>query len=405
MAVGSADLGKLYPVPGVRMSAVAAGLRKPGKLDLVLFELADQSVSAGIFTRNAFCAAPIAICKQHLQTMMPRYLLINTGNANAGTGAAGMHAAHRSCAELGALLDCPSEAVLPFSTGVIGELLPIDKLCMAMPELSKGLGKGDWETVARGIMTTDTRPKAVSRQVQIAGHTVTVTGIAKGAGMIKPNMATMLGYVFTDLAMNKSEVQHCVKKCADRSFNRISVDGDTSTNDSCLLIATGMSNVHYGSLSEEERTEIDLQLIEVFELLAQAIVRDAEGATKFVTLHINGGATEEECLKVGYAIAESPLIKTAIYASDPNWGRLLAAIGRAGLDSLKIEGIELYLDDVCIVSAGARASNYVEEQGQAVFSKSEFTIRVELGRGQVNETFWTCDFSHDYVSINANYRT
>ncbi|MES2604314.1 MAG: bifunctional glutamate N-acetyltransferase/amino-acid acetyltransferase ArgJ [Pseudomonadota bacterium] len=405
MAVGSDDLGTLHAVAGVRMAAVSAGIKKAGRLDVVLFELAETSVTGGVFTTNAFCAAPVTLCKQHLAQTAPRYLLINTGNANAGTGAPGLQAAQSCCEALATAANISANAVLPFSTGVIGELLPAAKINAVIGNALTELQGNDWHKVARGIMTTDTRPKACSRQLQIAGKTITITGISKGAGMIKPNMATMLGYVFTDIGMTVTQVQTCVRKAADLSFNRITIDGDTSTNDCCMLVATGASGVQFDKLNAAEQQRFTTELEAVFITLATAIVRDGEGATKFVTIRIEGGATVQECLQVGYAIGESPLVKTALFASDPNWGRILAAVGRAGLQKLQVDNIEIWLDDVNIVRNGARAATYTEAAGQSVLSLAEFSIIVKLGRGNCNETLWTCDFSHDYVTINAEYRT
>lgn len=405
MAVGSGELGTLHPVAGVRMTAVSAGIKKAGRLDVVLFELAPGSVTAGVFTRNAFCAAPVTLCKKHLSTSQPRYLLINTGNANAGTGAPGMQAARECCAALAKAAAVTETEVLPYSTGVIGELLPAAKITTVLPVALETLQSAAWEKVARGIMTTDTRPKAASRQLSLGGKIVTITGISKGAGMIKPNMATMLGYVFTDMALTPSAAQAAVQRAADKSFNRITIDGDTSTNDSCMLVATGRSGAKLAELSVSEQQQFNAGLTAVFVELATAIVRDGEGATKFVTINVEGGATVQECLQTGYAIGESPLVKTALFASDPNWGRILAAVGRAGLVDLKLEEVEIWLDEVCIVSAGARASTYTEAAGQGVLKKPEFAITVKLGRGVCSETLWTCDFSHDYVTINAEYRT
>ncbi len=405
MAVGSGDYGILHKVPGVRMSAVSAGIKKTGRLDVVLFELALDTVTAGVFTSNAFCAAPVTLCKSHLARAMPRYFLINTGNANAGTGTPGMQAAEQCCAALATSAGTSIDRVLPFSTGVIGELLPAAKIVAVVDDAIAALHDDKWDDVARGIMTTDTRPKASSRQLKLDGKTVTITGIAKGAGMIKPDMATMLGYVFTDAKLSIAAANSALKTAADKSFNRITIDGDTSTNDSCMLAATGLSGVTISALEEADQQLFQKTLEEVFVELATSIIRDGEGATKFVTVSIEGGANTSECLKVGYAIAESPLVKTALFASDPNWGRILAAVGRAGLTELNVEQIEIWLNDVCIVRAGARAESYSEQAGQAVLSREEFTITVKLGRGTQVETLWTCDFSHDYVTINAEYRT
>ncbi len=405
MAVGSGELGTLHPVAGVRMAAVSAGIKKAGRLDVVLFELAPGSITAGVFTLNAFCAAPVTVCKKHLATTQPRYLLINTGNANAGTGEPGMQAARQCCAALAQAAGVSEAEVLPYSTGVIGELLPAGKITAVLPGALRLLQADAWDTVARGIMTTDTRPKAASRQLTLGGKVVTITGISKGAGMIKPNMATMLGYVFTDAALSASEAQAAVRAAADKSFNRITIDGDTSTNDSCMLVATGRSGAKIAELATAERKQFHDALNAVFVDLATAIIRDGEGATKFVTINVEGGATTQECLQVGYAIGESPLVKTALFASDPNWGRILAAVGRAGLAELQLDHVGIWLDEVQIVDGGARAATYTEAAGQGVLSKSEFAINVKLGRGSCNETLWTCDFSHDYVTINADYRT
>lgn len=405
MAVGNNDLGQLQPVAGVRMAAVAAGIKQADRRDVVVFELAPAAVTAGVFTRNAFCAAPVTLSKQHLAQGQPRYLLINTGNANAGTGAAGLEAANACCAALAQTAGVESWQVLPFSTGVIGEVLPTAKICAVLPAALQALSGGAWTEAAQGIMTTDTRPKASSRQLRLQGQTITITGIAKGAGMIKPNMATMLGYVFTDLALSQDQAQTLVRAAADKSFNRITIDGDTSTNDCCILVASGASGLAFDRLPSVEQQHFITTLEEVFVQLATAIVRDGEGATKFVTLRISGGATSAECLQVGYAIGESPLVKTALYASDPNWGRIVAALGRANLQNLDLRGVEIWLDDICIVRQGARAADYTEGAGHAVFSREEFTIAVKLGRGIFEETLWTCDFSHDYVTINADYRS
>ncbi len=405
MAVGSGELGPLHPVAGVRMAAVSAGIKKAGRLDVVLFELAPGSVTAGVFTRNAFCAAPVLLCKKQLAVAQPRYLLINTGNANAGTGEPGLQAARQCCAALARAAGVSESEVLPYSTGVIGELLPASKITAVLPAALQALTAHDWEKVARGIMTTDTRPKACSRQLTLGSRTVTITGISKGAGMIKPNMATMLGYVFTDAALDTETAQAVLQAAADKSFNRITIDGDTSTNDSCMLVATGASGVKIAALGAAEQKLFHEALVAVFVELATAIIRDGEGATKFVTIKVEGGATAHECLQVGYAIGESPLVKTALFASDPNWGRIFAAVGRAGLAQLQLDKVEIWLDNVCIVQTGARAPGYTEAAGQGVLNKAEFTITVKLGRGRCDETLWTCDFSHDYVTINAEYRT
>jgi glutamate N-acetyltransferase/amino-acid N-acetyltransferase len=406
MAVGSGDLGTLHIVDGVRIGTASAGIKKPGRIDTVVFELAEGSAVAGVFTLNAFCAAPVTLSKKHLAAASPRYLLINTGNANAGTGAIGMADAVASCVAFAAEVSVTPEQVLPFSTGVIGEKLPVDKLIAALPASIKALSADGWERAANGIMTTDTRPKATSRQIQIDGRTITVTGISKGAGMIKPNMATMLGYVATDAAIAPDLLQGMLDIAADASFNRITIDGDTSTNDSCILVATGRAGGAVLSVSEGPIYEA-LQTVfnEVFLELAHAIVRDGEGATKFVAVEVAGANDVSEALKVAYAVAESPLVKTALFASDPNWGRILAAIGRAGVDSLDVSALTVHLGDVLITESGGRAASYTEAAGAAVMKQSEITIAINLNRGKHSETVWTTDFSYDYVKINAEYRS
>lgn len=403
MAVGKQNSVQCAPVKGVRLAAVAAGIRYAERLDLVLIELAEGSQVAGVFTQNAFCAAPVQVAKQHLQQSAPRYLLINTGNANAGTGTPGLEAARNSCAALAQLTGVDPAQVLPFSTGVIGERLPTDRLVAGLPAALDALDAGNWELAARGIMTTDTRPKCSSGTVEIGGQTVTLSGIAKGAGMIKPNMATMLAYVFTDAGISHVNLQSLLTAAVDKSFNRITVDGDTSTNDCCILVATGESAVQVD-------TEADLRAFsEVLQSLCQdlatQLIRDAEGATKFITIDIRGGATQQECLQVGYAIAESPLVKTAFFASDPNWGRILAAIGRAGLDNLDIAGVSIRLGETMLVEDGGLADGYTEADGQAEMARDEITISVDLNRGAFQEVLWTSDLSNDYVRINAEYRT
>ncbi|MBQ0797293.1 bifunctional glutamate N-acetyltransferase/amino-acid acetyltransferase ArgJ [Zhongshania sp.] len=406
MAVGSGDLGTLHSVDGVRIGVASAGIKKVGRIDTVVFELAEGSSVAGVFTLNAFCAAPVTVAKKHLAADSPRYLLINTGNANAGTGAIGMADAHASCAALAEQVGVAPEQILPFSTGVIGEKLPLDKLVAAMPAAVTALSADAWERAANGIMTTDTRPKATSRQIEIDGRTITVTGISKGAGMIKPNMATMLGYVATDAAIAPDVLQAMLDVAADASFNRITIDGDTSTNDSCVLVATGKAGGEVLSVSEGQTFE-KLQTVfnEVFLELAHAIVRDGEGATKFVAVEVAGAKDVSESLKVAYAVAESPLVKTALFASDPNWGRILAAIGRAGVEALDVSILTVHLDEVLITEHGGRAASYTEAAGAAVMKQSEITIRINLNRGQHTETVWTTDFSYDYVKINAEYRS
>jgi len=406
MAVGSGELPVLHPIGGVKIGVASAGIKKVGRIDTVVFELCEGASVAGVFTLNAFCAAPVTVAKEHLATSSPRYLLINTGNANAGTGQAGLANARNACAALADLVGVAPSAVLPFSTGVIGEKLPVDKLVAAMPAAVTALSADSWEAAANGIMTTDTRPKATSRQLDIAGRTITVTGISKGAGMIKPNMATMLGYVATDANIAPNVLQAMLDQSADASFNRITIDGDTSTNDACVLVATGRAGGE--QLTETSGPVFDeLQRVfnEVFLELAHAIVRDGEGATKFVAVEVTGAKDVSEALKVAYAVAESPLVKTALFASDPNWGRILAAIGRAGVESLDVAALTVQLDDVLITEHGGRAESYTEAAGAAVMKQAEIRIRINLNRGLHAETVWTTDFSYDYVKINAEYRS
>ncbi|HEX5843461.1 MAG TPA: bifunctional glutamate N-acetyltransferase/amino-acid acetyltransferase ArgJ [Pseudomonas sp.] len=405
MAVGLGPLSTLHPVPGFELGIASAGIKRPGRKDVVVMRCAEGSNVAGVFTLNAFCAAPVILAKKRVQGSV-RYLLTNTGNANAGTGEPGLANAARTCAALAQLTGVDENAVLPFSTGVIGEPLPVEKIEGALQAALDNLSENHWAEAATGIMTTDTMPKGASRQFQHEGVTVTVTGISKGAGMIRPNMATMLGYIATDAKVARSVLQDLVRDAANKSFNRITIDGDTSTNDCCLLIATGQAALpEISEASGELFAKLKQAVFEVFMEVAQAIVRDGEGATKFVTVQVNGGATHQECLDVGYAVAHSPLIKTALFASDPNWGRILAAVGYAGVPQLDVSKIDVFLGEVCIASKGCRAASYTEEQGAAVMAKEEITIRIELGRGSCSETIWTTDLSHEYVKINAEYRT
>ena len=405
MAVGLGPLPTLHPVPGFELGIASAGIKRLGRKDVVVMRCAEGSSVAGVFTLNAFCAAPVILAKQRVQGSV-RYLLTNTGNANAGTGAPGLAAAERTCAKLAELTGVDASAVLPFSTGVIGEPLPVEKIEGALQAALDDLSENNWAAAATGIMTTDTLPKGASRQFQHDGVTITVTGISKGAGMIRPNMATMLGYIATDAKVAPAVLKDLILDGANKSFNRITIDGDTSTNDCCMLIATGKADV--AEVTEASGPLFDALKKAVFEVcmeVAQAIVRDGEGATKFVTVEVNGGGNHQECLDVGYAVAHSPLIKTALFASDPNWGRILAAVGRAGVPDLDVSLIDVYLGDVCIASKGGRSASYTEAQGSAVMAKEEITIRIELGRGQCSETIWTTDLSHEYVKINAEYRT
>lgn len=406
MAVGSNQLPVLHPIAGLRLGTVSAGIKTPGRPDLVLIEMCEGTSAAGVFTRNAFCAAPVQIAKKHLQVSPSRYLLINTGNANAGTGEQGLADSLLSCESLAALTGMEPSQILPFSTGVIGEPLPTDKIIKALPASIAGLDEKGWELAASGIMTTDTRPKASSIQIDLGGAPVTVTGIAKGAGMIKPNMATMLAYIGTDAKVEPSVLQAMINSAVNQSFNRITVDGDTSTNDACILMATGKAtNEMIASVDSVLYQPLLDALTSVFIELAQGLVRDGEGASKFVAVEVIGGASEQESLQVAYTVAESPLVKTALFASDPNWGRLLAAIGRAGLNDLDVNQVGVKLNGVLIAENGCRAQSYTEEQGQKVMDEEEITITIDLARGGQTTTVWTSDLSYDYVRINADYRT
>ena len=406
MAVGPSDLPTLYPVSGIRLGTTAAGLRKPGRRDLVVIECAPDTDVAAVFTRNRFCAAPVEVARLHLGSGAPRALLINTGYANAGTGALGLEDCHATCHALARELGCDPERILPFSTGVIGERLPIERLLAALPDAVGDLSASNWADAANGIMTTDSAPKGSSRRVQLGKREVTVTGIAKGAGMIRPDMATMLAFVATDAAISGEALSACVIAATSRSFNRITVDGDTSTNDACVLLATG----HAGNESIDKPAgplyEALLKAVtDVCTELAHAIVRDGEGATKFITIDVAEGDSQADCLEVAYTIAHSPLVKTAFFASDPNWGRILAAVGRARVARLDVARVAIWLNDTCVVRDGALAADYTEEQGRAAMHPSEIRVRVTLGLGQHSARVWTCDFSHDYVRINADYRS
>jgi glutamate N-acetyltransferase/amino-acid N-acetyltransferase len=406
----------LHPVAGLRIGTAMAGVRKANRRDLVVFLLDEGAAVAGVFTKNRFCAAPVQLCRQHLASVGPeqgiRALVVNTGNANAGTGADGLARAQRTCETLAGHLGVTAQQVLPFSTGVIMETLPVERIEAGLPAALANAADtmpasgARWAEAAQGIMTTDTLPKAASTQVQIGGRTVTVTGISKGAGMIKPNMATMLGYMATDAVIAQSALEHLVAEAADASFNRITIDGDTSTNDSFVLMATqAAGHAPITALDSDAGRILRQAVIEVAQRLAQAIVRDGEGATKFITVQVEGGRNQAECRQAAYAIAHSPLVKTAFFASDPNLGRILAAVGYAGIDDLDQGLIDLFLDDVHVVREGGRHPDYREEHGQRVMKQSEITVRVDLHRGPAQATVWTCDLSHDYVSINADYRS
>jgi glutamate N-acetyltransferase / amino-acid N-acetyltransferase len=400
------DSAALLPVAGVRLGPAEAGIRKANRKDLLLMVLAEGSQVAGVFTRNRFCAAPVTVAKAHLAAGPIRALVVNTGCANAGTGEDGVARAHQTCAEVAALVGCKPGQVLPFSTGVIMEPLPVDRIAAGLPRCVANLGESNWLDAAQAIMTTDIVPKACTRQVKIDGHAITITGIAKGSGMIRPNMATMLGFIATDASVDPSLLRQATTYATERSFNCVTVDGDTSTNDALILIATGKSTAAPITKSDSAQFRIFLDAVtEVATFLAQALVRDGEGATKFITIRIEGGMNETECRKVGYSIAHSPLVKTAFFASDPNLGRILAAIGYAGIDDLDSSRIDLYLDEVLVAKAGGRAPGYREEDGQRVMRQQEISVRVMLGRGTSHATVWTCDLSHDYVRINADYRS
>ncbi|HOB61469.1 MAG TPA: bifunctional glutamate N-acetyltransferase/amino-acid acetyltransferase ArgJ [Candidatus Competibacteraceae bacterium] len=391
-------------VAGIRLGTTQAGIKYPDRRDLVVIEAAPGTRAAAVFTRNAFCAAPVTVSRLHLAATAPRYLVINTGNANAGTGRQGLLDAEATCRALAERAGCQVEEILPFSTGVIGEPLPVFRILVGLSAALAALRPDGWVEAAHGIMTTDTRPKWASRRLSLGGREVTVTGIAKGAGMIRPDMATLLVFLATDAAVDETLLRQALVAAVADSFNSITVDGDTSTNDSCVLLATGRSGVVV-SEAGEEYVRFAAAVREVCIDLAQAIVRDGEGATKFITLQIEGGRDEAECRQVAYTIAHSPLVKTAFFASDPNWGRILAAVGRTGLADFDLEQVRIHLDEVCIVNAGGRADDYTEERGQAVMSRSDITIRVELGRGEASARIWTTDLSFDYVRINAEYRT
>ncbi len=404
------DPGALLPVAGVALGVAEANIRKPGRKDLLVIKLEDGANVAGVFTQNRFCAAPVVVTRQHLSLLDPAAsisaLVVNTGNANAGTGKEGLAHARQTCAGLARLLGCEAGQVLPFSTGVIMEPLPLERVVAGLPACIADLRADNWLDAARAIMTTDTLPKAASRQVRIGAATVTISGIAKGAGMIRPNMATMLGFIATDARASLKLVKAAVAHAAKHSFNCITIDGDTSTNDSFMLIASGKADMdELTDARSPEYVALRDAVTAVATELAQAIVRDGEGATKFITVRVEAGGSEDECRRIGYAIAHSPLVKTAFFASDPNLGRILAAIGYAGVSDLDVEKLDLYLDDVLVARRGGRSLEYHEADGQRVMKQSEITVRVVLNRGNACAVLWTCDLSHDYVSINADYRS
>jgi glutamate N-acetyltransferase/amino-acid N-acetyltransferase len=403
----------LLPIAGVELGHAEAGVRKANRKDLLVIKLAPEATVAGVFTQNRFCAAPVQICKEHLaragaNPAAPiRALLINTGNANAGTGETGLAHANQTCDALAKLMGCSPQQILPFSTGVILEPLPVDRIVAGLPNALANLKADNWFNAAESIMTTDTQPKAASRRVTIAGKTVTMTGVSKGAGMIRPNMATMLGFLAIDAAVAQPVLNTLVKQVAELSFNCITIDGDTSTNDSFIVIATGTAAdpLRVDSVDSADYAALAEAVTSIAQELAQMIIRDGEGATKFITITVEGGANVAECRKIAYSIGHSPLVKTAFFASDPNLGRILAAIGYAGVDDLDVSKLNLYLDDVWVARDGGRNPDYLETDGQRVMQQSEITVRVKLGRGNATATIWTCDLSHDYVSINADYRS
>lgn len=405
MAVGSTELPVLHPVEGVRLGTTCAGIKSPDRHDLVVIALDDDACVAGVFTQNAFCAAPVTVTKQHLSTAAPKLFVINTGHANAGTGQQGVKDALAVCTALASLHDCAVNEVLPFSTGVIGENYPVDTVKIGLPGAYAALNTQGWQDAANGILTTDTMAKGQSEKIIIDGHEVTITGIAKGSGMIRPDMATMLAFIATDAAVSSKMLKKCLSNAVANSFNRITVDGDTSTNDACMLIATGKSGLPLIESEGDTYQRLCDAVSRICEYLALAIIRDGEGATKLIKIDVQEGKSEQECKDVAYTIAHSPLVKTAFFAADPNWGRILAAVGRSGVTDLDLNILTIFLNDVCIVSEGGRAPGYTEAAGQQVMDQDEITIKVSLGRGLYSACVWTCDLSYDYVKINAEYRT
>ncbi len=404
MAVGQCDFPIMHAVSGVKLGTICAGIKQNVRDDVLLIELAENATCAGTFTQNAFCAAPVHVAKAHLNTA-PRWLLINSGNANAGTGKQGMQDALSSCQAVADVVNGQIHQVLPFSTGVIGQSLPIAKMTAALPKAFLNLNENNWEKAARAIMTTDTFPKGVSEIITVDGELITITGIAKGSGMIHPNMATLLSFIATDAKISQPLLQNCLNHAVEQSFNRITVDGDTSTNDACVLMASGQSRVSEITAESAHYPMFANAIMRVCKKLAELIIRDGEGATKLMRIVVKNALSEQESLEVAKTIAHSPLVKTAFFASDANWGRILAAVGRSGVQNMALEKIEIYLDDVCIVCNGGRAQNYTEEAGQRVMNQAEITITVDLKRGLASQEVLTCDFSYDYVKINAEYRT
>ena len=405
MAVGSVWSSEVHVVVGVKLAAVKSGIRYPDRLDLVLIELAEDTNVAGVFTQNTFCAAPVLVAKSHLLNGNPRFFIINTGNANAGTGDSGKEHALNCCQAVANIGEISTHQVIPFSTGVIGEALPVDKIEAALPNAFSLLDESNWSDASFGILTTDTRPKLVSKRVCLDEKWVVITGMAKGSGMIKPNMATMLSYVFTDAIIEKELLNRFLHKVVNKSFNRITVDGDTSTNDAAILAATGNAGVSISRLNKEDQAKFYETLESVFQQLAIELIKDAEGATKFITIYVDQGRSENECLQVAYCVAESPLVKTALFASDLNWGRILAAVGRAKIKDLDLSVIAISIGGVPIVSNGKVAESYTEKIGQSLMGKEEIVISINLARGSCSERIWTSDLSHEYIRINAEYRT
>ena len=405
MAVGLSEPGELLPVRGIRLAATPAGIKKDGQPDMVLIDCVTDTQMAGVFTRNAFCAAPVVVAREHLESSRPRWLLINSGNANAGTGQQGLDNARQTCTQVAGHFNAEATEVLPFSTGVINEQLPIGKLLSGIDTLVDGLDVNGWSAAARGIMTTDTVAKATSRSLTIGDCQINITGISKGSGMICPNMATMLAYVATDARVEREDLEALLIDANQDSFNSISVDGDTSTNDACILIATGAADNDPLNRSHPEWEAFSDAVRSVMQHLAQAIVRDGEGATKFIAIEVNGGRDRAECREVAYTVAHSPLVKTAFFASDPNLGRLLMAVGCARIDSLDVAGVSVAIDDVPVIRHGEPHPGYTEEQGQTVMAREEITVHVDLGRGDASATVWTSDLSYEYVRINAEYRS
>tara|TARA_B110000444_G_scaffold182702_1_gene171582 strand:- start:8846 stop:10063 length:1218 start_codon:yes stop_codon:yes gene_type:complete len=405
MAVGKDFFPKMHPVPGFKLGVSSAGIKKSGKKDLVVMEITEGSTIGGSFTKNLFCAAPVELAKERIYSNKIRYLVTNTGNANAGTGDIGKQHAESICESIANSVSVNKETVLPFSTGVIGEYLPVDRIISALPSALSSLSENGWDTAAMSILTTDTRPKGASIKFKLSEKNITITGIAKGSGMIRPDMATMLTYVATDMAIDQELIKKIIGNVVDCSFNRITVDGDMSTNDSAILVATGLSGVDFSELSSDDQKIFLGNLKDIFLSLACQVVQDGEGATKFVTVKVSSGRTESECLQIAYSIAESSLVKTALFASDPNWGRILSAIGMSGVSDLNIKKIQIYLDNVLIVENGGRALSYMENFGQEIMDKDSISININLNRGDSSGIIYTTDLSHDYIKINSEYRS